>query len=570
MSDERPFTVKPGRIRSRTARGAKSFLSAALTATQQAGGFGRAGTNARSTFGRGRAASLAARRLLGDRSRGAIVKARVVRMTGGAGALGAHVTYLQRDGVTRDGAPGQLFGPTDDVVDGRAFADACRDDRHHFRFIVSPDDAADLGSLRDFTRSLMADAAKDLGTRLEWVAVDHWNTQHPHIHILVRGRDEEGGNLVIGRDYIARGLRARAGALVTQELGPRSDLAIRNALDAEVGAERWTRLDRLIGREAAASGGLIDTRPSEAPDPLRNHRIGRLRTLERLGLATEVGSGRWHLVADVEARLRDLSIRGDVIKRMHRAMGEGSAPGAWVLDAAAADPPVVGRLVAHGLDNELAGSAFAIVDGIDGRVHHLTLPSVAALGEPAEDAIVELRKFADARGAQRIALAVRSDWTLEQQVSADGATWLDRQLVARAPLALADQGFGADVQDALARRAEHLAKQGLARPSDGGWTMSPGMLDTLRSRELDRAGRRLAGQTGRVHEPVVAGNRISGTFSRRVALASGRFAMIDNGLGFQLVPWSPGLEKHRGGQVDGIAGPGGVDWSLTRNRGLSI
>lgn len=570
VTDERPFEVRPGRIRSRRARGTRSFLATALGAAQKAGGLGRTGGAGRSTFGRGRAAGVAARRLLGDRSRSAIVKARVVRMRGGAGALRAHVAYLQRDGVRRDGAPGQLFGRDADAVDGRAFADVCRGDRHHFRFIVSPDDAAELGSLRDFTRTLMTQMESDLGTRLEWVAVDHWNTPHPHVHVLVRGRDAEGGNLVIGRDYIAHGLRARAGVLVTQELGPRSDLAIRRAIDAEVSAERWTRLDRLLGREAARNGGTIDTRPGAAPDLLRQHRIGRLHTLERLGLARPAGSGYWTLAADAEVRLRELAIRGDIIKRMHRAMGEGSAPGAWVLDGMAAQDLVVGRLAAHGLDNELSGSAFAVVEGVNGRVHHLALPSVAALGEPADGAIVELRRFADGRGSQRALLAVRSDWSLERQVTAEGATWLDRQLLARAPLPLAEHGFGQEVRTALERRAEQLAKLGLGSRAGGGWSFAPGLLDDLRQRELAHAGQRLAGQTGLAHEPVGPGDRISGTFTRRLNLASGRFAVIDNGLGFQLVPWSPRLERHRGGQVEGIAGPGSVDWGPRRERGLAI
>ena len=157
-----------------------------------------------SRFGRGRAASLAASRMLQARGRGAMVKARVVRQMRSPGALRAHVGYLKRDGVTRDGSPGKLFDAAGDDADGRDFAERCEGDRHHFRFIVSPDDAGELSSLRSFTRELMDQASRDLGTRLDWVAVDHWNTEHPHIHILVRGRADDGADLVISRDYIAR------------------------------------------------------------------------------------------------------------------------------------------------------------------------------------------------------------------------------------------------------------------------------------------------------------------------------------------------------------------------------
>jgi type IV secretory pathway VirD2 relaxase len=59
---------------------------------------------------------------------------------------------------------GQLFDAERDGVDGARFAERCEDDRHHFRFIVSPDDARELADLRQFTRDLMDQAARDLGT----------------------------------------------------------------------------------------------------------------------------------------------------------------------------------------------------------------------------------------------------------------------------------------------------------------------------------------------------------------------------------------------------------------------
>src|ERR1700761_863155 len=266
MSGNDDFRVRPGRIRSPRAARTKPFLAQALQAAQKAGGLPRAGGTRRSTFGRGRAASLAASRLLNNRTRGALVKARVVRQMRSAGALRAHVGYLQRDGVTRDGAEGMLFDAAGDEADGRTFVERCKDDRHHFRFIVSPDDAGELDNLRTFTRELMGQASRDLGTRLDWVAIDHWNTEHPHIHILVRGRADDGKDLVISRDYISTGFRARAGDLVTRELGPRSELEVRNGLEAEATAERWTRIDRSLAREAGRTEGGGDLRAEHDAD----------------------------------------------------------------------------------------------------------------------------------------------------------------------------------------------------------------------------------------------------------------------------------------------------------------
>jgi hypothetical protein len=62
-----------------------------------------------------------------------------------------------------------------------------------------------------------------------------------------------------------------------------------------------------------------------------------------------------------------------------------------------------------------------------------------------------------------------------------------------------------------------------------------------------------------------------GTYRQRLTLASGRFAMIDDGLGFQLVPWTLTLEKKLGQHVSGTAkDDGGIEWSLGRKRGLGL
>ncbi|MBI5320530.1 VirD2 family relaxase/mobilization nuclease [Bradyrhizobium sp.] len=575
MTGNDDFRIRPGRIRSTRAPKAKSFLAQALRAAHKAGGLSHGGVRRGGSFGRGRAASLAAARLLTNRARGAMVKARVVRRMRSPGALRAHIGYLKRDGATRDGSPGKLFDAAGDDADGRAFAERCDGDRHHFRFIVSPDDATELKSLRSFTRELMDQASRDLGTRLDWVAVDHWNTEHPHIHILVRGRADDGSDLVISRDYIGSGLRARAGDLVTRELGPRSELEIQHGLEAEVTSERWTRLDRVLAREAGRAEGVVDLRPEcdVTRDPLREIRIGRMRTLERLGLAEPTGPARWVLADDAEQRLRALGERGDIIKRLHKSLakdGASRALSSWALEGEGHGEPVIGRLIARGLDDELRGTAFAVVDGIDGRVHHLRLPDIDAAGDGPIGGIVELRRFEDTWGRQRIALAVRSDLNLDQQIAAEGATWLDRRLVAREPGDLSRAGFGAEVRGALDRRIDALAERGLVRRDGDKVILGRNLIGTLRTRELDAAGKRLSEETGLAHMPAESGETVSGIYRRRLSLASGRFAMIDNGLGFQLVPWIPSLERELGRQVSGIAGPCGVDWSFGRKRDLSL
>ena len=580
---ENDLRIRPGRIRD-NGRGAakpKSFVGQVMRAARKAGytgrGFAGAKGNGGSRFGRGRSAALALS--LHSPSRRVVIKARVVRHQGTrfrSAPLVKHVTYLQREGVTRDGQEASMFDARSDAADGRVFAESCEDDRHHFRFTISPGDAAEMTDLRAFTRELMADAERDLATRLDWIAVDHWNTDNPHVHVLVRGHADDGKDLVISRDYISRGFRARAEERVTLELGPRSEQEIRSALEKEVEAERWTNLDRALHHAADEGAGTADLRPGGADsDPeLRRLMVGRATKLERLGLAEQVAPGCWTLKPDIQNALSDLGMRGDIIRTMHRAMsGGGREPdiSRFALHGEEPDDPVLGRLVARGLHDELKGSAYAIIEGIDGRTHHVSFSDLEMTGDAPSGAIVEARRYEDANGRKRLSLATRSDFNLQQQITAPGATWLDRQLLAREPAATGAGGFGAEVRDAMERRVEYLAGEGLARRQGQRALFARDLLNTLRNRELEVTAGKISAETGLMYRRSAEGEHVAGIYRQRATLSSGRFAMIDDGLGFQLVPWRPALEQQLGRQVSGVMLPsGGVDWSFGRKRGLGL
>ncbi|MEQ1888553.1 MAG: DUF3363 domain-containing protein [Alphaproteobacteria bacterium] len=590
--DDNDFRIRPGRIRSKSTGKPKSFINQVLraakkaghTATPSSGGGKRAPGFGRSSFGRGRIAF--SRNRLFNTSRRVVVNARIARHQGRAfrsAPLSAHISYLKREGVTRDGEKAHMFDADTDRADDAAFTERCKEDRHHFRFIVSPEDAGDMTDLRTFTRDLAKQMQADLGTKLDWVAVDHWNTGNPHIHLLVRGVDQDGKDLVISRDYISRGLRSRAEELAAIELGPRPEHEIRSALEREVDAERWTRLDREI-RFAAIETGYIDLRPDNpTTDDTETRRlmIGRLQKLERMGLATTIGPGEWMLGLDAELSLRDLGLRGDIIKTMHRAFterGHDRGIGDYVIETGAAESPIIGRLVDKGLHDALSGEAYAIIDGTDGRAHHVRLRSIEAFEHtPPLGGIVELRRFGGTDGERpTLVLANRSDFELNAQITAPGATWLDHRLVEREPMPLSMGGFGREVREALAARAVYLAGEGLARRQGQGIILQRDLLNTLRRRELDAVGSKLSTETGLPHTQAATGERVDGTYRQRLTLTSGRFAMIESiaangGLSFQLVPWSPSLEKQLGHHVTGIAKDGGgIEWGFGRKRGLGL
>lgn len=577
------FEVRPGRPRDRGVKGrqAKSFVGQVMRAANKGGRGGRTHVNNQrgvgaSRFGRGRVT--APRRTRQATDRRLVVKMRIVRHQGvkyRAAPIARHASYLEREGVTRDGMAGRLFDAVGDQADGNAFAERCEDDRHHFRIIISPEDAREMEDLRAFTRELMADAQRDLGTSLDWVAVDHWNTDDPHIHVLVRGRADDGGDLVMSRDYIREGFRNRAEDRVTLELGPRSQREIQTALAREVQADRWTSLDRTLRDIADRHGGIVALRPSHnGHSPENRHLlIGRAQKLEAMGLADPLGPAAWTINPGLEDTLRDLGVRGDIIKTMHKAMaGETQNPdmSRFAIHDVPPVDPIVGRLVDRGLYDELKGSAYAVVDGVDGRTHHLRFEDLDMTGDAKPGAIVELRSWEDARGQQRHSLATRSDLSLGEQITSDGATWLDRNLVSPEQPVLGG-GFGAEVAAAMEARTDHLVNEGLAERRGNRVIFARALIQTLKDREMLHIKTDLMNRTGLAPLPSNPGEHVAGIYRQRVTLGSGRFAMIDNGLGFQLVPWRPALEQHLGQHVSGTMTPGGgVDWSFGRQRGLGL
>ncbi len=574
--------IRPGRIQhgNRGGKRPQTFAGEVMRAAKKAGHVGSSFRSSqgrsRSRFGRGRRAAVSIR--LRSNARRVVMKARVVRHHGTrfrSAPLPKHMAYLKREGVTRDGENARMFDAASDTADERAFARRCKDDRHHFRFIISPEDGAELGDLKTFTRELMRDVEKDLSTKVDWVAVDHWNTDNPHVHVLFRGRADDGQDLVISREYISRGFRDRAAERITMELGPRSEQEIRTALEREVDSERWTSLDRALRDISDESGGVADLRPGpDAEDPeLRRLLLGRAAKLECLGLAEPVGPACWTLKPGLDQTLRQLGIRGDIIKTMHQAMSADRREpdvSTFALHGEEPSDPVLGRLVKRGLDDELRGSAYAIVAGVDGRTHHLKFSDLELTGDAPAGAIVEARAYHDPNGRRRLSLATRSDFPIEAQTTGSGATWLDRQLLAKDP-PLSGGGFGAEVRDAMEARIDHLAEEGLARRQGQRVVFARDLLATLRRRELEETASKLAADTGLAYRPAADGERVSGVYRQRVTLASGRFAMIDDGLGFQLVPWRPALDKELGREVRGVIAPGGnVEWNLGRKRGLGL
>jgi hypothetical protein len=364
-----------------------------------------------------------------------------------------------------------------------------------------------------------------------------------------------------------------------------------------------------------------------------------------MGLTRRLDAHRWQVSDRLESTLTTLGERGDILRTMQRALHGQSRE--FVLPDAGRDGPVIGRIAAKGLIDELNDRGYLVVDGVDGRAHYFplnagidlaqfplggivearvsneartsdsTIASVARDGVyRAEDHLQSLRGQAAAgrdptdfvashvrrlEALRRAGIVVRvaegvwrvpgdlserarsydaqrtggssvelqSHLPIERQTRVIGATWLDRQLIGDGA-GVAEAGFGIEVRHALRWRADFLVGEGLAKRAGTRVVLARNLLATLRSRDIGAAAKAITAETGLLHRPVSDGEPVVGVYRRSVLLASGRFAMLDDGLGFSLVPWRPVIERRLGQTMTAVVRAGGVSWGFGRQRGRSV
>jgi type IV secretory pathway VirD2 relaxase len=482
MSDDE-FEPKLGKLRQTGGKRPAKYVGRVVVAARLAGAV--VGVRNRrfdgSRIGRGASVGrlLSSRdRLAGFRSRRAIVKTRLVRLgPKGMATARAHLRYIQRDGVTREGNPGELYGRDTDLADGKAFLERCDGDRHQFRFIVSAEDGAEYPDLKPYVRRLMDQVETDLDTQLDWVAVDHFNTERPHTHIMLRGVDDRGNNLVIAREYISHGFRERASELVTLDLGPRTTREIENTLWRDVGQERLTDIDRRLLRRIDAHRIVT----SADRDPFRQSlAAGRLRNLATMGFAYDLGGGRYRLADGFDETLRRMGERGDIIRTMQRELTAKKLERAGVdqVIAERVEQPIVGRIIHRGLADEHRDRHYLMIDGIDGRVHYVNIGRGEATEPLPQDAIVKL--------TGRDASVRPADHTIADVAAAnDGRYSVDMHL-------RHDSNASTAFAEAHVRRLEAIRRGGggVERDADGKWTVGSDYLARAEAHEQRAVGAR--------------------------------------------------------------------------------
>lgn len=284
------------------------------------------------------------------------------------GQWAAHGRYLMRDSA-REVAKGELgsaygpFGPVTDLLAKLREWQSARDPRL-FKLIISPE-FGDRVDLEQLVRELMRRMEADLGRKLEWAAVNHHNTEHPHAHIVLRGIADRQ-ELRLDRDYVKNGVRRHAEDICTEQLGFRTPADVELARDREVGQARFTSLDRQIARRRPAGSGStfkIAVRPQE-----QQSIGGRLFTLEKLGLARRVRD-EWDIHRDFDAVLRMMQTVADR-QRMVAAHAEMLSDPRLLIQYTPRSQitTIRGRVIAHRLD-DASGRTLMILEAVEGVIH---------------------------------------------------------------------------------------------------------------------------------------------------------------------------------------------------------
>jgi len=321
----------------------------------------------------------------------------------------AHGRYVARESATNEGDLRAVgFNATGESIDIAARLEGWQkaNDERLWKLIVSPE-FGDRVDLKRLTRDLISQMETDLGTRLEWVAAAHFNTEHPHVHVALRGVGAEGRPLRLSRDFIREGIRHISEDLCTRQLGYRTELDAADAQRREVHQYRYTSLDRIIQRDADKAEGAespffpVNKDPSRAglgpsASLIERRTAERLMVLKSMGLAESAGPKTWRVRRDFVNVLRAMQRTADRQKTLaaHGALVSDERLQMTVLDLRGLTT-LEGRVLVHG-EEESSGRSYLMLEGTDARVHYVYYtPEIEAArnrGSLRTNSFIQLRK----------------------------------------------------------------------------------------------------------------------------------------------------------------------------------
>lgn len=312
-------------------------------------------------------------------SRRVVVKARVIKMNAyGVGAAKLHLRYLDREGTSK-GEEREGFFDRENAGLQREELEAIREgEPHQFRLIVSPQDADRLDLTR-YTHDLMEQVESDLGRKLDWKAINHYNTDNPHTHIVIHGLDQQGEVVFIDREYISNGIRNRAAELATRELGLRMEHEITDSIQKEIHARKLTGPDRELVRQSREGRVVLEPVADHPAARLQRSRmLGRLTELERFGFAEKQNQQSWKLDPKLTRKLKQLEQFEEGMQRLRQAESKLPHPASGLrIHERGAVPPLEGLVLDRGFVDEVSERGYLVIGDRDGVLHQVETPNLA-------------------------------------------------------------------------------------------------------------------------------------------------------------------------------------------------
>ncbi len=495
-----------------------------------------------------------------------IVKTRIIKMTAyGQKAAALHLRYLDREGTSKSQEKEGFFDREHDGIARRELAATLEGEPHQFRFIVSPEDGARL-ELKSYTRELMGQLETDLNRKLKWQAVNHYNTDNPHTHIVVHGLDQKGEAVFIDREYISNGIRNRAQALATRELGLRMEHEITHSLQRDVQARYFTPLDRQLLKQSDEHR-RFQLQPTEGDTPAsriqRARVIGRLTTLQSFGMVEKLGVEHWQLPQDLRQRLQQLNQHEIGLQRLQAAAVKlPHPPNDYRLHASDEVPAIEGVVLDRGLSDEMSDRGYLVIGDQQGSLHHLDVKNLnridahvghlvavnsfqqmqknnsqSQLAESLEPGTPEKKKQQKGRAAY--AVQVQHQLPLKAQIVYPGRTYLDQHyhalLNTENPHSIPQR-----LKQAAKLRSHWLQQQGL----------EPGTQDSrlaLDGMEREALARKVSQQNDLSYRVLARNESFNGKVLQVHATPSQRtYVLVANSREFAMVPWQKERDQQRG------------------------
>jgi hypothetical protein len=178
--------------------------------------------------------------------------------------------YLVREGTERDGSRAKLYGTELEAYKQHMV-------EKNFRIFLSPQ--SDKVNLRELTEKFVKRLELQTGYKLYWQAANHYNTAHPHAHLLINGVDKTGKEITFPKDIVKTFMRETARDMCTSQLGIRTREEIELEKERALTSPRYTKLDMRI-KELCFGGYRVDLEGLTVNREKILTRLEHLRTLK--------------------------------------------------------------------------------------------------------------------------------------------------------------------------------------------------------------------------------------------------------------------------------------------------